>query len=552
MSRTFQGASRVAAALVVAIFLTPSGGGVRAQQASPQTNPGSIGNQNRRNLQTLPDLQEIPKISGPAVTSPGQPSRPRVPPGGATFVLRKVVISRSELLPQSEIEALAAPYIGKRIDLSKLYAIVDAINTLYEKKGMPNASAILPPQHIGDGIVHIKLVEGRLGKVNITGNKYVPQDFVTSRIPLTPDKVLNVPDLSHKIAVFNRVNDIQVRATLQPGARFGQTDLTYSLIEPPQDTLDFIADNWGLTSTGVWEGSALYRHRSLLFTDDAITLYGVGNPGDLSGDLSYETPVDDFGGRFGFSYGYTHTQVLHGPYELLDIKGHSQFGSIQFSQPVYADEHWLLAGLASASIISTVSSQGDFVQTKDLTKKGGPGGRISYVDAETYANLTLSYAYGEARYEFLDSSSTFNMLSGTYQFRRVFPGGFWARAVGAWQKVWASQLPPDQLMSIGGASSVRGYDSNLVAGFDGAYGQFEMHKDASLVLKGLDLYAFLDAGTASSPSTERETLIGAGVGASYAFSHWANLEVDAGWPLRRVVPDQSTFAAYVRLIVHAL
>jgi hemolysin activation/secretion protein len=542
VSRTFQGASRAAVALAAAIFLAGSAGPAGAQQVTPQTNPGAIGNQNRRNLQTLPGLQEIPKTTGPTVTSPGQPSRPRVSAGGETFVLRKVIISRSALLPQSEIEAQAAPYIGRRIDLSKLYVIVDAINALYEKKGMPNASAILPPQHIDDGVVHVKLVEGRLGKVGITDNKYIPQDFVTSRIPLVPDKVLNVPVLSHQIAVFNRVNDMQVRATLQPGARFGQTDLSYSLVEPPQDTLDFIGDNWGLTSTGVWEGSALYRHRSLVTPDDAVTLYGLGNTGNLSGNAIYDVPVDDFGGRFGVSYGY----------KSLDITGHSQFGSLQFGQPVYADENWLLAGLANASIISTVSNQGDFVQTKDLTKKGGPGARISYLDAQTLADLTFSYAYGEARYDLLDSSSTFNMLSGTYRVRRALPEGFWATAAGAWQKVWASELPPDQLMSIGGVSSVRGYDSNLIAGFSGAYGQFELHKDASAVLKGFEVYAFLDSGTVSSPNTERETLVGAGIGASYAYSHWTNIQVDAGWPLRTVVPDQSKFTVNVRLIVHAL
>jgi hemolysin activation/secretion protein len=296
----------------------------------------------------------------------------------------------------------------------------------------------------------------------------------------------------------------------------------------------------------------LYRRHSLVVPDDAITLYGLGNSGDLSGNLTYDLPVDSFGGRFGGSYGYTHTRVLHGPYQSLDINGYSQFGSFQFSQPVYANENWLLSGLANWSIISTVSNQGDVRQTEDLTNKGGPGARVSYVDAQTFADLTFSYAYGDARYDVLDSSSTFNMLSGTYRFRRSLFDGFSASAVGAWQKVWVSELPPDQLMSIGGASSVRGYDSNLVAGFSGAYGQFEVHKDASPILKGLDVFAFADAGTVSSPSTESETLLGIGFGSSYAFSHWATVQVDAGWPLRHVVPDQSNFTVDFRLIVHAL
>src|SRR5579864_1229594 len=263
VSRIVCGRSRCASALAAAMLLPALiAGHARAQQFTPQVNPGAISRQNQQIIQSLPELKEIPRITGPVVTAPGQPAARKVPPGGPTIVLRRVVFSRSALLPQREVEAQAAPYIGRRVDLSQLYAIVIAVNALYEKQGIPNASAILPPQHVSDGVVHIALIEGRLGKVDVKSNTYIPKDFVTGRVPMTPGTVVNVPVLSHDIAVFNRINDMQIRAALQPGAQFGQTDVAFSVLEPPRDVLDFVVDNWGLNSTGVYEGEALFRRHS--------------------------------------------------------------------------------------------------------------------------------------------------------------------------------------------------------------------------------------------------------------------------------------------------
>jgi hemolysin activation/secretion protein len=553
VSRIVCRGSRRAGAVLVAMLVPASlASHAWAQQFTPQVNPGAISRQNQQVIQSLPELKEIPHITGPVVTAPGQPATQKVPPGGPTFVLRRVVFSRSALLPQPDVEAKAASYIGRRVDLSQIYDIVNAINALYEKRGIPNASAILPPQHVSDGVVHIELVEGRLGKVDVKGNTYIPKDFVTGRATMAAGAVVNVPQLSHDIAVFNRINDMQIRAALQPGARFGQTDVTFSVLEPPRDTLDFVVDNWGLNSTGVYEGEALFRRRSFVVPDDSLTIYGIGNPGDLSGDVNYQLPIDRFGGRLGLGYGYTRTRVLYGPYRSLAITGHSQFGSVQLNQPFYANERWLLSGLLNWSIISSSTDQGDTLQTTDLTNKGGPGLLVSYIDAKTVAELTFSYAYGGTHYGLIDSSSRFNLLSGTYQFRYLLPADFSMNLAGAWQYTGASVLPPDQLLSIGGPTSVRGYDANLVAGFSGGYDQFELHKDVTPLVKGLNLFSFVDAGTVSAPSTSNKTLLGVGFGTSYAIGRWVDIQLETGWPLERVVPNQSSFAVYFRVIVHAI
>ena len=313
-----------------------------------------------------------------------------------------------------------------------------------------------------------------------------------------------------------------------------------------------MVDNWGVSSTGTWEGAALYRRRSTLVADDSLTLYGIGNPGDLSGSVAYELPVDSYGGRLGASYAYTNTRILNGPYESLDIAGRSQTGNVHFTQPFYANENWLLSGIVNWWTVDSVNNEGDVLQSTDLTNKGGPGVEVSYVDGVKLADVTLQYAYGGTRFQVIDAFNRFNILSGTYRFQYALPAGFSANLAGAWQYAPTSVLSPDQLLTLGGATSVRGYDANLVAGFSGGYEQFDLHKDVGSLVKGLDLFGFVDAGSVSSPHTERKTLVGLGVGGSYTMGHWATLQVETAWPLERVVANQSNFEVYVRLVFHAI
>lgn len=529
-----------------------AGGAAAQAQIPPQLNPAVINRQNQQTIQQLEQLRDIPAMTGPLVSAPNQPAVQNVAPGGPSFVLKQVIFPTSALLSAEELQALAAPLIGQKVDLSGLYGLVAQVNARYEAKGFPNASAVLPPQHVDAGVVRIELVEGRLGKVSVEGNNYIPPAFVLDRMALPAGEVLNVPAMSQSIAVFNRVNDIQTRAALQPGAQFGQTDVVFNVVEPPRDTLDFSVDNWGLNSTNNNEASFLYRRTSLLVADDRFTMYGIGNDGNLDGNVGYNLPVGNYGGRLGVNYGLMQTRVLHGPYQSLEIDGHAQVGSVDFSHPLFANENWLVSGLLNFSVISSANTQAGVTQTSDLTKKGGPGLLVSYLGPLTSAQITGTYAYGGTEYNTLGNSSSFNMVSGTFNLTQLLPVGLSFVVNGAWQETSVQRLSPDQLFQIGGPTSVRGYEADYVAGFSGFFSQFELHKDAASITPGLDLFSFLDMGRVYAPATPEKKLMGFGFGGNYAFDRWANLQVAAGWPLQQVAPGQSPMMVYFRLVLHAM
>ena len=111
------------------------------------------------------------------------------------FVLKKVVVDASQVLDNNAVEAITAKYVGQEVSLQKLNTMVAEINKLYEDKGYLTCRAVLPPQTIKGGIVHISLVEGRTGKLIIEGNKSTGSKYIKNRLRLTEGEINNIHTL---------------------------------------------------------------------------------------------------------------------------------------------------------------------------------------------------------------------------------------------------------------------------------------------------------------------------------------------------------------------
>ncbi len=64
------------------------------------------------------------------------------------------------------------------VDLSTIQRMVKEINDLFAQRNLATAAAFLPAQKLNSGIVHVQIVEGRLGKVVDKGANAMSKDFV--------------------------------------------------------------------------------------------------------------------------------------------------------------------------------------------------------------------------------------------------------------------------------------------------------------------------------------------------------------------------------------
>jgi hemolysin activation/secretion protein len=558
-ARRLGGARCVGACVAAFGFALLWSSAVRAQVPAAGVNPGAIQTDIDRQRQQFEQGQQPPRQQGPAVIGPEREKSQALKPGGPKFRLRRLKFDHSKFLTKEELKTIGAKYVGKDVDISALQQLVADINALYAQKGIVTGIATLPEQDANDGIVHIKLTEGRLEKMTVTGNTLTSSGYILHRVEEPVGEVLDVPKLNRDVTWFNRTNDVQVRALLQPGSSFGLTDINYAVTEPPRDTLQLFYDNQGVQTTGEVEQGVFYRRYGLFGVDDRLTFYGVHADGNLNGNIAYNVAINDWGGRLGVSYTQGRIQIVDGPFLPLDVEGESRIAAMNFSQPLWATESWLVLANLAVNYGTTRSDFTGVPVVNDYYWKGTGGGSFTYTTS-TYS-ITVAPAFNQIAWHdyILGGDRSFETFTATASAQIKLPERFSIAVLGSAQATGERLLPGDQVFVIGGPTTVRGYPTNAATGDSGYYYNVELHYDWTELakkvlptLKGLDTYIFVDDGAVYSVAPAEIELLSVGAGMSWSPIAPLTFEAVYGAPLLAAVPIQPHYQVYGRVIFKPL
>ncbi|MBR0949098.1 ShlB/FhaC/HecB family hemolysin secretion/activation protein [Bradyrhizobium canariense] len=524
-----------------------------ARAQVPSINPGVIQNDVDRQRRQLEQQSAPPKLNGPAVIGGEREKSQLLKPGGPKFRLRKVEFDASKFITPAELDEIAKKYVGKNVDIASLLQLVADINAIYTERGIVTGIATLPEQDAKGGIVCVKLTEGRLQKTTIEGNKQTRTEYILQRVKEPEGEVLDVPKLNRDVIWFNRTNDVQIKALLQPGTSFGLTDLQFAVIEPPVDTLQLFTDNQGAENTGRWEGGAFYKRHGLFGVDDRLTFYGVRSDGNLNGNVAYSIPVNPWGGRAGVSYTEGKIKIIQGPFVALDVTGRSSQAAVNFSQPIWVTQNWLVLFNAAETEGKTVSRFATVDVTNDHYDKATAG--VSVTNSGNTYSITVSPAVNYITWQdhVLGNNRTFNTYTGSmFATSAAGPANFSTNVLASWQYTQEKLLPGDQIFSIGGPTTVRGYPSNSASGDSGYYFNAELHYNWSQWLRGFDTYIFTDWGAVYSTFPGITELGSVGVGFSWTYASFMTFEANYATPLKMAVSTQNHYEAYGRVIFRPL
>lgn len=538
--------SRTLPAIVLALAVTGAGAATLPQTSTP-------GAQQNRTWQTQEYYQqrktsERPSMPGNPVIGPRQPS-PSKGGGhkGPTFVLKDVRFNKSHFLKPRVLAGVVKPFVGHKVTVADLRTIVARINKLYTQHDIYTARAVLPPQRIRHGVVHIELIEGRLGKLEIKDNHYTKASFIRARISQQPGKVVDGAALKDDLIFFNRTSDVQLRALLRPGAEKGLTRILLLAQEPPRVQIGVFVDDAGATSTGRYRAGATFRLHGPFHRDDRLVGYFVGSRGARDGFVSYSVPVNDSNGRFGVSYSRDSINIIKGPSQALDITGHASTETVQFIQPFIATQHWLVRWASSISHTSSRTEAQGTPIANAKTENLSTGVTVQRNTRRYQWSLTQTASAAHSR-ETLDSRHNFFVYHGYGNYLRALGTGPYSLVVkGSMQYSPADQLPDTELFQIGGVGSVRGYEPGVVAGSSGLSAQIELHRAFKPKVDG---FLFLDAGAVYQAFPKDESISGVGAGTSFQLGRQVTGSVDLGVPLKTVMPDQDNYRIDFRLTAH--
>jgi hemolysin activation/secretion protein len=524
-----------------------------AGSVQAQVNIGTqLDQETAREIEALDDEANV-RQEGPGVVTDPLNRRPLPAAGGATVLLRSVSFEpTSAFLSDAELDAIKANYLNRRVDFAALSTLVRDVNDLYAEKGVVTAAAILSPQDLSTGNLTVRLIEGQLGVVAVVGERLTSTEFITDRIRLTQGSTVDIPTASQDISYFNQTNRAQLRLLLQPGASLGLTDLVFGVTEPKPRTFQFDFDNNGPESTGVIGASLSFRSYGNLGMDDTLLVYLTGSEASRAGTIRFDLPVTTSGTRLAFSGTLSSYDVVGGPTVELDVTGASKSFSANLTQPVFADERWLIEATAGASRSQSETSAADVPVVDSETTRFSTGFRLSASRDSWRANMSAQAIFATYDDQILSTEQDYTILAGSLDGAYRFENGMSLLGRGAWQSAQDDLLPGDLLISIGGATTVRGYPADGVAGDSGIYANFELHKPFEIADQNFSGYALFDWGKVFSTFPAVTTLASIGVGASYSFEDYGRLDLSVAFPVVDAVSDQSeaTLSATYSVIRH--
>ena len=536
--------------LALLLGLLAEGHAAAAVISAGSLDAGAQMERDRRAIERERVMEQIAEDEAAKKNKVEQGEKPAAEEAGAelSFALQQVIWNPSEILTKDQIQAVTASYIGKQVTLKDLREMADKITNIYRDKGYMTCGAVLPPQRIHDGVVEIRLIEGKTGKVNLTGNRYTKTGYIMNRISLKPGEIANTEKLNRDLRWFQGTNDVQLRVVMKPGAVEGTTDYDIMAFEPQNQSVTLYTDNDGYESSGRWRAGIFYNMKSVSGHRDSLRAHFIGSRGTKAWSLGYSVPISRKGMRLELDYSGNKTKVVKGELEPLGVEGKSNSYSLTWRAPFHVTEK------------SRHEAGLQYVHQKSETELGHGTGLvvpwvddriqrvIPYVSFTHYGKDSVLYhkhSFVWARRRDIDGESDTGKLyrlSGFWQKRNT-NGQFWqARLDGQFGS--GDNLAASDRFFIGGVNSVRGYEEGFIGGSRGLSVGLEYHIPVDKA-KRIFVYPFFDWGTVGGyAAPEHNKLMSAGLGIEARYKHlYGTLTV--GFPFKKDFYDDKVSSARV-------
>jgi len=483
----------------------------------------------------------------------------------------------SGLISSPELAARLAPFLGKPANFGDLQVICTEIVRFYRDNNRPVVDAQLPEQEVTNGVLQILVIEGRMGRVIAEGQRWFPESRLLRGIRSRAGDSIEADRLLDDIHWLNRNPFRHSDLLFRKGTTIGETDLVIKTTDrfPFRPYVSY--DNWGTDLTGNerWQ-----------------TGFNWGDAFGLDQILSYQFSTAPDPKLFTAHAG---TWTIPLPWRhVLDF-----YGSYSSSQPDTVDTDFDATSL-QAGILYTiplpnfhgmkheVSIGTDFKQSNNNLLFGGTNIfasdtdivqlRASYQLREldtfgaTTAQAAVIYSPGgitsdntdpafDEQRAFAHADYLYGRL--TAQRTQKLPWNLTLVATVSGQLANGNLLASEQF-SLGGATTVRGYDETLANGDRGWLGSLELYSPPLSLLSRirpgapedeLKLLAFFDAGGVSNidllPGEDDYIGIsGIGAGLRYRVNTWVSVRFDYAWSLQGVAGvDVDSSRGYISVSV---
>lgn len=149
--------------------------------------------------------------------------------GGAArqFDIWEYRVDGNSLLSIASIQSALYPYLGPQKSLDDVEQARAQLQALYKHQGYPIVVVAIPEQNVINGVVSLKVVEGKVDRFRISGNRYFSRKELRQELPaIEPGKPLNMTQVRTELDDANRLNPYRsLTPVIRPGSKPGMMEL---------------------------------------------------------------------------------------------------------------------------------------------------------------------------------------------------------------------------------------------------------------------------------------------------------------------------------------
>jgi len=419
-----------------------------------------------------------PQPAKPAPQAPAAPlplAVPQDPPVPPRFEIQRFLVEGNTLLKQSELDRILTPFSGKNRDFGDIQRALEALQDVYTGRGYNAVRVSVPEQDIRAGQVRLRVVEARIRRVQVQGNRFFDEKNVRAGLPsLKEGTSPNTRAIGQDAQLVNENPAKQVSVALQAADDPGEVDATVRVTDEKPGRTSVFADNTGTPATGNLRTGLGYQNANLFNGDDVLSAQLITSPGHASDvkvfGAGYRVPIYKWTGIVDVLAGYS--SVSSGVVQdLFNVSGKGTVFGLRYTQllgRIDTYEHRVALGLDyrayKNNVINLISGTSEIpditVHPVSLTYVG----RFSQVGRDLSFNVSYSRNIpggnkgGDADFEATRPGATakYGIVRESVAFSQLLPSDFIVRAVASAQQTHDLLIPGEQF-GMGGADSVRGY-----------------------------------------------------------------------------------------------
>ena len=475
------------------------------------------------------------------------------------FDINRFEVVGNTLLPPSELERVLAPYTGRNKDFGDIQRALESLEAAYRDRGYGVVQVLLPEQDITRGVVQIRVLQPRVGRVLIEGNTHFDDQNIRRSLPTVKEgEAPNSKEIARNLQITAEHPVKQTSVLLRSGASDDQVDVDIKVSDDKPWRGFLTLDDTGTRDTGYYRLGIGYQHANVFNRDHVFTAQYVTSPTDVD-----QVSVYGAGYRISF-YSLNSSLDLIAGYSdvdsgtvqgLFNVSGQGSIGIVRWNYylPKLADyEHKVALGHDYRAYQNQVLFQGVgvvpdvTVRPLSLTYNGlwrGSASELSFYGSGA-RNIPGGNDGDDAAFQAsrAGANADYSVFRYGFNYLHQFQNE-WQTRLGFNGQYTQDPLVSGEQYGIGGPDSVRGYLLRELADDRGMAAQLELYTPEWARSVGLSdryklrLLGFFDYGSVRRVDplpgeTTSAFLKSAGIGVRVGYGKSVVLRLDLAQILR--------------------